>query len=35
MDLEKRVESIGTNEEINKYIENMLVKLWRQMGLRS
>jgi len=31
----KLVESIGTNEEINKYIENMLVKLWRQMVLRS
>lgn len=31
----KLVESIGTNEEINKYIDNMLVKLWRQMALRS
>lgn len=30
----KLVESIGANEEINKYIDNMLVKLWRQMAMR-
>jgi predicted GIY-YIG superfamily endonuclease len=29
------VESIGTDKEINKYIDNMLVKLWRQFALRS
>ena len=30
----KLLESIGVNEEINKYISNMLVKLWRQMAMR-
>lgn len=30
----KLVESIGVNEEINKYISNMLVKLWRQLAMR-
>jgi predicted GIY-YIG superfamily endonuclease len=30
----KLLESIGTNEEINKFISNMLVKLWRQMAMR-
>lgn len=30
----KLVESICVNEEINKYISNMLVKLWRQMAMR-
>jgi hypothetical protein len=30
----KLLESIGANEEINKFISNMLVKLWRQMAMR-
>jgi hypothetical protein len=30
----KLVESIDTDEEIKKNIDNMLVKLWRQMALR-
>ena len=30
----KLLESIGVNEEINKYISNMLVKLYRQLAMR-
>ena len=31
----KLVETIGAGEELNKYISNMLVKLWRQLAQRT
>jgi hypothetical protein len=31
----KLVESIGTEGDVNKYISNMLVKLWRQLAQRT